>query len=299
MRLANRIIERARQPVTPVDRDLAIWASKLRGAECFEVDHGAGELSHATMATNPALASIRTRQNLSLPVQVCWFEWLGPSAGIGPFADEPPRHGTVVPRRCGVLVEADPSLRRGLLSWVWELPEQTIEPCPISIAFDWRMQPAAVPDIVRAGFEYHGQSWEQHLRKTHSSSRFASQDPEPFAAEEKRYGHVPCPLMPTFWAAADKVASQDERLIQKICHDILRDLEHEPIFLLGLIVCLSAPGLLDISDPTDMTRLNAARRKRGRTELLTFRRISASDRNVIKLSGRNRPIEAMRGFHAA
>lgn len=299
MRLADQIIERASQPVTPVDRDLAGWVPKLRAASCFEVDATAGQLSHARTATNPVRTSIRTRSSIRLPAQLCWFEWLGASAGMGPYADEPPRPGTTVPHRSGVLVEVDPSLQRGLMSWVWSLPGPLLEPCPISIAFDWRLRPAGVPDVVRAAFASDGLNWGQHIRTVHDSSRFAAQDFEQFASEVERYGHIPCPGLPLFWSAMDILAGEDVTRAQDLCGGVLKDLEHEPIFLLGLIACLCAPGLLDVSKPPEIARLNAARRRRGRTELLSFRRISASARNVVRLSDRGGAVETMRGFHAA
>lgn len=301
MRLADKIIERAQRPTTPCEEDFrAHWVALLRAAECFEVDAGAGELAQATTWTSPTAALSRTRASAALPAPTTWFEWRGPSAGMGPLNEEPPRPGTIVPNRCGVLVQTDETLRRGVASWIWELPGVAqLEACPLAVCFDWRSNPAEVPCVVRASFAFHGADWVRHLRKVHDQSRCAGQDFEPFVSEERRYGLILSPLLPATWQALDVLAAQDQAKAIRIIHAIQRDLEGEALFLAGMVICLTSLGLLDVSAPPDMTRLNAARRKRRKTELLSFRKIAASGRNVIRLSDRGGDLEKMRAVYAA
>ena len=300
MRLADNILRRAQQSQHPADQDFAHWAPTLRIAQCFEIDASVGELAHAMFATNPVAALIRTRDFAALPSQATWIEWRGSSAEMGPSADDPPRPGTITPSRCGVLVEVDKSLRRGVAHWVWELPGLgNLEPCPISVTFDWRPVPAEVPDMIRAACAARGEDWDERVREHHAKSRFSRLDVAPLLTEERRFGLLPNPRLPATWKTLDLLAATDPAKALHIVKNVRRDLENEGVFLVGLVVAMNTTGLLDIAEPPDMTRLNAARRKRGRTELLSFRRVTASGRNVIRLSGRGGAIETMRGFHAA
>ena len=84
------------------------------------------------------------------------------------------------------------------MSWIWLMPNGAIEMCPWSIFFDWRQDGAEVPDAWRAACEMYGVSWLERLREFHDKSRFAHQSFDVLAAEERRFGHVPCALLTSF-----------------------------------------------------------------------------------------------------
>ena len=179
------------------------------------------------------------------------------------------------------------------------MPGDLVEACPFSITFDWRPQAEPVPDVVRASFELTGRSWAGHVRDIHDTSRFAAQPFDELLAEERRYGHVPCAMQDRFWAMLGALRTERPDIVERVVQNALRDLEHEPIFVLGLLIALCTDGLVNVGEPDDFGRLNAARRKRGRPDLLPFRDVTASGRNVIRLSDRGGQLETMQAIHAA
>ena len=300
-RLADQIVERARAVTGhPMDPDWQEWASRLQRATCYVVEESAGRLSFGTTEASPLRAATRTRTVTAVPHALTWFEWAGASAALGPRGGEPLRAGTVIPNRCGVLIEAPGTDRRhGFMSWVWRMPDDTLEACPLSISFDWRLEPSPVPDMIRAAFALQGQSWRDYVKAIHDKSRFAAQPFDPMLHEEQRYGHVPCHILKVFWTGMATLMFTQTEVAQEIIQAALRDVEHEPIFVLGLLICLCADGIFDVSEPPDLERLNLSRRKRGRPALLPFSTISASGKNVIRLTDRGGSLETLVAMHTA
>lgn len=301
MRLADKIMARAAAPPGhPMDRDFKALAGSIKNAKCFIVDRTTGVLSFETIRYSPARALARTLESTSFPAKTCWFEWLGPSASMGPKADELPRPGSIVPHRCGVLVETcDEGRRVGTLSYAWSMPGHDLEACPMSITFDWRVKNEPVPDLRRAAFAFAGRSWIDEVKAFHDQSVYAGHSFEEMLAVERRFGHVPCAHLQAVWDHLATAAVARPCFSSDIVANSLRDLEGEPTFLLGVLILMCAKGFVSIGEPDDFGRLNQARRKRGKPDLLTFRTITASGANVIRLSDRGGALETMQAVHAA
>ncbi len=299
MRLADTIIQVASTPAGhPMDSDWRVWSEKVRKATCYEIDTAVGAMAHGMLITEPLRASIATRQSRAVPHPLTWIEWLGPSASMGPKAHLKPGVGKAVPLRTGVLIESIECGKAGVISWMYTMTGGELEPTPLSMVFDWRDQPETLMDMQRMAAALSGEVWRDRLVRAYD--RIGKPMSEEAFGEENRWSTVPCPLLMSFWTHMATMALADPAAAQRVVTAALDDLKGEPMFVMALIACMCTNGLLDVAEPADMTRLNAARRKRGRPDLLSFRQVRTSERNVIHLSDRaGPPLAAMHSVHAA
>lgn len=255
----------------------------------FEIQPDVGRIAHAIQESSGAKL-LTIHDFCRVPFKSTWFEWVGPSASFGTSMKEDSRSDSEAPRpdRCGALVETlDDDMSVAMVTFAWVHKNIGVNVSPYCLLFDWKGE-KRIPkftnpmplDEVRAAFGKHRNDSDEVLNEL-----------------EARAEVLPNPRLIKLWLS---VQAMGPEYLAQFKYNALKDTEGEGGFVEGLLAALNSRNLVSVSEPDDMSRVNKARRRMGRPELLSFRTVRLSlSRNVERRrsegSGEAMPLHMVRG----
>ena len=185
---------------------------------------------------------------LRFPATRAWVEWSerGRVAelsrlGLADFDESSDRRG-----RAGALIEADESGRRGAVSVVWENAEGAPDLSPFSIDYD-----LDDPDFSQQAA---ANAYSVRVSDCESLSRCLT--------------HACFRLRPA-WSAYHHRYARTDRALKTVIASELSNIASDMVFVGAFFLILQARGALTL-EPSNLARLNAARRAREKPELLDY-----------------------------
>lgn len=264
MRLADQLIQTTRSK-DRMDQIFAPVGHAVAQAVPFEIDADVGRIAHAIQQSNGAKL-LAIHEFCRVPYKSAWFEWVGPSAFFGqnPKPETRGHDKAPIPDRFGVLVEAlDDDLSCAMLSFAWSQKSYGVNVSPYCLLFDWagrgRIPKFTQPipfDEMRRAFAKHKNDTDETLREL-----------------EARAEVVPNARLLPLWLAVEKRGPSH---LQAFKENARIDIEGEGGFVEGILAALNSRNLVAVSEPADMSRINKARRRCSRPELLSFRTVRLS-----------------------
>jgi hypothetical protein len=238
-------------------------AIALRHAQRFDFSPDVMR-SAFTVAHSPIPGQLRALPLTKLPFRLCWFEWPGgfsgdPSARTDCYAP--------VPKRLGALVESDESMQRGAMVYAWLHPDQGANICPIAVTFDWRPEPAPLPDLSHADLWGKGMSDQWWREQALLFPRLRGAMPGDVMDDHRRFGLVINPMMKRFM---DYAVSHAHGGYEKLLNAAMEDVKGEPVLLRAALMLLNSRNLAMREFHPVQPRLNAARARRGKAPLLPY-----------------------------
>jgi hypothetical protein len=262
--LADQLVQAARKP-NAMQRLFQSVGRAVELAVPFEVHPDVGRIAHAIQRSSGA-KKLAVHEFCRVPFKSCWFEWVGPSASFGTEKKIDTRSEEFAPRpdRCGALVEAfDDELSGAMVTFAWSHKQYGVNVSPYCMLFDWagkrRIPKFTAPmpfDEVRRQFPLMKNDTDEELHEL-----------------EMRGEGIPNPRMTEMWAAVDKNGVE---ALNAFKQNALSDIEGEGGFIEGVLAAINSRNLVSVSEPNDMARVNKARRRVGRPELLSFRTVRLS-----------------------
>jgi hypothetical protein len=239
------------------------FAKALRVAQRFDLSPEVMRSAY-TIAHSPIGGQLRALPLTKLPFRLCWFEWPGGFAGI---PSERTDLYAPVPKRLGALVGTDESLQRGSMVYAWRHDDQGMNLCPLAVTFDWRPEPAPLPDLS------HSNLWgervsDQALRDLAVKfPRLRGATREDIVADHERFGIIVNPIMQAFM---DNAAKNRPAGFAKLTHAAEQDIKGEPVLLRAALMLMNSRNLASHEKRPAPPRLNAARARRGKAPLLEY-----------------------------
>jgi hypothetical protein len=293
MLLADRLIEAAASGKWPsyMGDDFHYVAGKIKSAQRFLVSEDVRGAIAALLCSKPTTL-IEASRFAKLPFDRCWFEWDAPAV--------PNLHpGQVTVRRCGALMENYGP--HGFTVWTaWEYDHDSfcaraisdypdmaeiVEKLPpynmSSLVGAYDLSSMVAPPIMlsdRAGPE----RWFQTTPLTSESLnslrdderngiRHVLKNPTEFAALQALAGRV-CFRVHWETHGERKISAQwlDSGDTSSVLHDVQDEMGH----LLATLVLMNSKNCIQVAPTVPDEKLNKARRKRGKVELLPYSTVS-------------------------
>lgn len=285
MRLADLVRHEARNRKHPLSSDFAEMAEAISGAHLFEIAPEVGAMV-GVIGASPVAKLTEAMPFARTPFPCLWIELRGASSD---YLDRPmgALNDRYQPVQTGLLVETDESHQRGMVSLVWSLkaPSGRLELChsPLCTAFDWRMEPEPVPDVgLPEAIAKDPVFVAGEIEKSVSELVKLGLTREQATRDLQRAGKI---INPRGSAINDFMVSQvrqGRRTPKELTEMACQDWVHEMSFLYGFLICLNSKNLLRADPPDDLTKLNKARRRMGRPELLSFSTVKLSLSQVMR-----------------
>jgi hypothetical protein len=243
-------------------------AKALRAAQRFDLSPDVMR-SAFTIAHSPIGGQLRALPLTKLPFRSTWFEW------PGGFAGDPSTRTDChapVPKRLGALIETDESLQRGAMVYAWlhtedSRGEQGANLCPLAVTFDWRPEPAPLPDLTHADRWGVGQPDRWWREQAELFPRLRGAAPGDVMDDHRRFGMIINPMMKRFMAFAE---ANSPGGFTKLLNAATLDIKGEPVLLRAAIMLMNSRNLASHEKRPAPPRLNAARARRGRPPLLDY-----------------------------
>ena len=288
MMLADHIIQSAKNPkgMNPFFTD---FGKAVAAAVPFEIEPDVGRIAHAVQQSD-GKRLLAIHEFCRVPFKSSWFEWVGPSASFGTTIKSDARTEETAPRpdRCGALVEVlDDDMSAAMVSFAWSHKQYGVNVSPYSFLFDWagknripKVASKMALDDIRKAFPKHKNDSDDDLNRL-----------------EARAEVLPNPRLVKLWMA---VEARGAEYLEAFKANAISDCEGEGGFVEGLLATLNSRNLSSVSEPCDMSKINKARRRMGRPELLSFRTVRLSlSRGVERRRGQGTgdplPLHMVRG----
>jgi hypothetical protein len=245
-----------------------LFAKSLRVAQRFDLSPDVMR-SAFTVAHSPIGGQLRALPLTKLPFRLTWFEW------PGGFAGDPSTRTDChapVPKRLGALVETDASLQRGSIMYAWRHTddhrgEQGANICPIAVTFDWRAEPAPLPDLSGAELWGQGKPEEWWREQAEIFPRLRGAAPGDILDDHRRFGMIINPMMQKFM---DYAEAHSGKGYTALLDAATLDIKGEPVLLRAALMLMNSRNLASHEKRPAPPRLNAARARRGKAPLLDY-----------------------------
>lgn len=243
-------------------------ASEIKNAQRFVI--GADVYAAVEQLTKTKPSTLVDAMCISrLPYRTLWVEWRPVEKG-----PVDPRRPT--PQRSGCLIEGDANLQRGEITWVWLHKEHGISVCGISCVFDWS-EAGDVKSFARnlceerfalsTAWEFSDSDLVQELEK--STWKNLANDPKQVAAfRELNRREAPWFSKHCRELINAIFTNRGAEILNDLVMFWLKDLGGETNFIHAFILMLNSRNAIERETP-DISRLNKARRRRGRPEFLS------------------------------
>lgn len=277
------------------DHDIGdVITSLAAGVERAERFVLADEISHAAyqlIQTKP-LSLLDAMPMCRLPYPSIWLEWDGAASLTAgwhqyPTCEPDKTINRPTPRKMGALIETvdDSGGQRGTISWAWQHHNEVIHVCGLGCNFDWSKDGdvcawsrQSLGKLERNSFvEMCQRRWVDDatisdeaiiaLMNQRPGWRGLSRDPKQVAAVRGLLRHE----APWFCRHAGGMISAIAKMDLHLLTDAMRswegDICGEAPFVTAFVLMLNSRNAVD-REPSDLDRLNKARRRRGRPEFL-------------------------------
>jgi len=308
MRLSDLIVA---QGADPDDRrqfwSIAKFAEGVKNAERFVLDDDVMHAAGNVLATRPS-SLLSAYPIVRLPYPSIWLEWRGDSRS--PYFKQNATERRPNPQRMGCLIEAHDGTdgQAGMVTWAWvhepkpHRPDLMAEVCPLGAVFDWREEPeliqgsrdairrrlaveggAKLPDDVAAlieqlatvFFQAPGYDIDRIRQGFHSMDslrreRFMQNDREVEAIKQicthsspwvSRYG----------WMIMIGLMRREPASFTEYFKGWFNDIMGEGSLVEALLMMINSRNAVE-REPADLTKLNKARTKAGKTTFLPYTR---------------------------
>jgi hypothetical protein len=261
MRLADHISHCAHTAKNAGDWRRMTEAISL--AQRFDIDRDAcfvaGSIATSGIAKlHEALAVTRC------PFPVMWVEWQGATGLYCGAADRLDGSMARV-HRTGMLVEADSTGQRGVLSLAFSSPDASVPHIsPLCVRFDFSPAPSIPPQIAAPI----------------SVADFRAARPKDARASDavieneiKRIGFIENARCSDVVSRARAICSENTELSQELQRAIMSDWAGEWHFFRALMVCLGSRNLMGRGEIEDVSKINKARARKDKPPLLSFSKV--------------------------
>jgi hypothetical protein len=194
-----------------------------------------------------------------LPAQRLWVEWEDSERALV-LRQAGFTRASMEARRVGVLIEGEPGGRRGAMQIVWSTAEGGPELSPIVLDFDlddptlWRQPAAGGARAYGAAFEHGGELFGR-------------------GGLETLFRHMRFRMRPgwsEYYHRQRLTTTKESACVQANCECVAAEFP----FVMGFLLALGARNAVELST-TELDRLNRARARRGKPELLDYTEVSA------------------------
>jgi hypothetical protein len=278
---------------------MAPW---LKKAQVFDVANDVARAAGHLIYTRPSTLA-GTFPLLRMPYETVWMEYMG---GLGEYAQ--PRNdfdGAPIPWKQGVLIDSMPGGQRGLMTIGWmhnhreDHPEHAVNITPVAIYFDWRPDGdvgrtvqiahdqiiASIGDpevrgLVSTYREYLERKWLDWATADRVQAVFTGRrgwekfgdDPREIEGIQIIDRHMKPGISPhgigiiAFIMSFVKSKEEMKRFMLKW----EADMQGEGGWVQCFLAMLNSKNPVVEHEPVDLTKLNKARRKSGKTEFLPY-----------------------------
>jgi hypothetical protein len=266
LRLADMIVAWAHKK--GVGHFHAPFAEAVKQAQRFELD-AASCAAIGTISNAPVAKLIEARDLIRPPFESTWFEWAGSTAAHRNDLSNPVAEGETAPLRTGILIESKDCGLVGAASLAWSARApngvEQLAINPLSLIYNLGDEEIALPGLksqmslsdYRAELGKRSQGLSEHL---HS----------------KLLANVSVTLNPRAEGIAHRLEQIHGKDASRIIQTQLKDWSGELDFIHAAMICLNSRNLMKREPEEDLSRLNKARRRLGRTPLLSFSTVKVS-----------------------
>lgn len=255
------------------------------------------------LATARPSSVLLAMERCRAPYPSTWIEWNGHVStkmgwGLTPKGHEDEAFSRYVPTRLGCLVESDAQGQRGEMTFAWKVAELGVCMSGVSLQFDFagqverRFEEGAARAFVRGVVSKERAMTDADVSafiKNVSCWRAAANDPVQLDAARELAGYS----MPWMSSHADRFFQHMELTNPDALRPIVKawmgDIQGECAAMSAFLLLMNAPNALTSEQGPNVDKLNRARAKRGRPQLLSHRvtrlRVSAARMRDAKASG--------------
>lgn len=236
-------------------------ASAIAGAQRFAFSERAMGACAQVAASKPS-SLLKALPLCRAPFRRTWFEWPGAAAICEGFRDEVvPGADRPIPRRVGVMIDCrDDGGQAGIASWAWSTafagaPQLVV--APLGYRIDWRPDGARaeLPGVVLSTTEH---SLIEGLGEAESAAFIALAKMATIDVPDY------CVSM-----LAQFTATADEKEKRETFQSFARDLDGEYRLLIAMLCLVNSRNCVELR-PSDLGRLNKARRKQHKRPLVDY-----------------------------
>jgi hypothetical protein len=227
-------------------------------AERFVIEDDVAHAGYQVIRSRPAsmLAGIPLCR---VPFQRVWLEWNGGVSMRAGF--NPPTEDKPTPLRMGCLLETiDKGGQRGIMSWAWEQRNTGVYVCGMSAIFDWSKEPTFNPDLDDDAINTvmrSNRDWSKHI-----------DDPAQREAVRGLLRHEDITMSPHTARLLEIMTRRNPVATVEMIQSWGHDITGEAPYVTALIMMLNSRNAVELL-PNDLSKLNKARKKRGKPPLLS------------------------------
>lgn len=269
------------------------FAHDLARAECFELSADVARAVSSVQRLRPS--SVAAALPFSRPpYPSTWVEWSCAELALLLESRDEPTAERPMPRRMGALIKQIGEDSLAGISWAWSHPEHGINICPFSVIHTWvngglepwknALASASAAELSQKwfGVSITPSQIQERLRPvTNAEAKFLAEhkvrlwhehrnNPAEIAAivELSKWSHVTVnPYCLRMVAMLKQRLSETE--FKRISEGWLADLEGEASFIEAFLILLNTKNGA-VSEREDLSRLNRARQKSGKSKLREF-----------------------------
>lgn len=307
MRLQDEV-QAARRSFIDLGGMISSVADGIMRAERFELTREVVETGHELMMSKPS-SLLKAMAMVRMPYDTMWIEWPG---GLGIKPENPEM--APEPTHVGCLLQAlDDSGQRAVMTWAWEHKGRGVNIGPFGAVFDWRPEPnlraAFDTEMLRpvSPFRSHNPMLDvffellekRHFNETpltrewlqHCTPRWASLPQSEIDALNELLDHSRLWLSPHTLTMMQEALQIADPILGTMLKRWEKDIEGEGAFMEVILALLNSKNAVE-HETFDQVRLNKARRKAGKSPLLSYRstriRLTRSDLHRAHAAGISR-----------
>lgn len=278
MTLADQIIEATG---SRVDRELYLggigeMAADISRCERF-VFHPDAVSACAQLASSRPSSLLEATKFCRVPFKKVWMEWDCNHWDHLILDNRPKGYNNHVkkPIKIGCVIEClDDTFRRFGIAYAWTHSRETmlgatmdtpVNPCPMGFVVNWHDKwiPNDLSDLTT-----YLRSPEVKIQMVGNNAKYASDEREKAAVRELLSNRIPT-FVPYAKPMVDRIKARGDRMmLDKIVSYAAHDLEGEYQYVIAMLCLLSSRNMTE-KLPSQLDKLNRARRRRGKLPLLS------------------------------